>query len=129
MVQIIQVFDVRSVNEELENEFHAFFNKNNLLPLFTDEYLASSITVTDLDLRSVVNEGKASKVLETFAELITIGNDNKMYQEALFRIIEEARSFQSMIKKINELNQYIMQIDEKDKHNTWNIVWYNKDLK
>lgn len=125
-----QIFEPKFNNEELENEFHAFFYKNNLTPLFTDEHMATGITFTYVDAKSVLNEGGSyQKVLKEFAELLTIGNDNKSYEEAMFRIIYESRSFQSMIKKIKDLNEYIKTIDERYKKNTWNIVWYNKDLK
>lgn len=123
-----QVFNVKSTNEEMENEFHAFFYKHNLTQLFTDEHLATPISVTDMDLRSVVNNGKASKILKELSDLLTIGNDNKSYDEAMFKIINEARSFQSMMNKIKKLNSYIKTIDERFKYNTWNIVWYKKDL-
>ena len=124
-----EIFDERFNNEELSNEFHAFFYKNNLTPLFTDEYMASPISVTYVDAKSVLNEGGSyQKTLKEFADLLTIGNDNKSYEEAMFRIIHEARSFQSFMNKIKDLINYIKTVDERYKHNTWNIVWYNKDL-
>lgn len=128
-VQKFDIFDERFNDEELSNEFHAFFYKNNLTPLFTDEYMASPISVTYVDAKSVVNDGASyQKTLEEFADLLTIANDNKSYEEAMFRIIQEARSFQSFMKKIKELINYLKTVDERYTHNTWNIVWYNKEL-
>lgn len=127
----ILLFDVLSMNEELENEFHNFFYKYNLTSLFTNEHRTSSITVTDLDLRSVVNpNNKYHKLLKEFGDYLTWSTDNKSYEEALFRIIHEARSFQGLMKNIQKLKDYIENgIDVKKMFNMWNIVWYNKELK
>ena len=124
------IFEYRFNNEELENEFNDFFHANNLHALFTNEHMAWSITVSYVDAKSVINEGGAyRKTLKEFAELITLANDNKSYEEALFRIIYESRSFQSFIRKLKLLIEYLKTVDERYKHNIWNIVWYNKDLK
>ena len=124
------VFETRFNDEELENEFHAFFYKNNLTALFTDEHRASPISVTYVDAKSVVNEsGQYARMLKELAEVLTIGNDNKSFQEAMFRTIHEPKSFQSFMNHIKRLIDYIKSIDENHKHNLWNIVWYNKDLK
>src|SRR5699024_907302 len=135
--QKFTLFHYRFNNEELEKEFNDFFHKNNLHPLFTNEHMAGNITVTFSDARSVINYAKGedddggawNKVLLEFSELLTLANDNKSYEEAMFRIIYEARSFQAYINKLKRLIDYIKTIDENKKHNTWNIVWYNKDLK
>lgn len=124
-----QVFEPKFDNEELENEFNSFFYKNNLTALFTDEHMATPITVTYVDARSVVNEGGSyHRVLIDFSELITLANDNKSYEEAMFKIIYESRTFQSMIKKIKDLIQFSKSVDDSYKHNLWNVVWYRKDL-
>lgn len=124
-----QLFNEKYNNEELSNEFHAFFYRYNLTRLFSDAYLSSDISVRYVDAKSVVNDGGSyHKALLEFSELITLGNDNKSYDEAMFKIINESRSFQSMMNKIKELNSYIKTIDERFKFNTWNIVWYKKDL-
>ena len=124
------IFDYRFNNEELEKEFNDFFHANNLDPLFTNEHMAGSITVSYVDAKSVLNEGGSyQKTLKDFSELITLANDNKSYEEAMFRIINEARSFQGFINKLKQLIDYIKTIEDNKKHNTWNIVWYNKDLK
>ena len=130
MEQKFFIFEYRFNNEELENEFNDFFHRNNLHSLFTNEHMAGSITVTYVDAKSVLNDGGAyNKVLKDFSELLTLANDNKSYEEAMFRIIYEARSFQALIRKLKQLIDYIKNIDDNKKHNTWNIVWYNKDLK
>lgn len=128
--QKFYIFEYRFNNEELENEFNDFFHANNLNPLFTNEHMAGTITVTDVDARSVINDGGSyNKTLKDFAELLTLANDNKSFEEAMFRIIYEARSFQRLMIQLKKLVTYIKTVDERYKHNTWNIVWYNKDLK
>ena len=123
------VFETRFNNDELESEFHAFFYKNNLTALFTNEHRSSPITVTYLDAKAVVNTGGAyERPLKEFAEVLSMSNDNQMYEESIFRILEESRSFQAFVRKIKELTAYIKQVTENKKHNVWNIVWYNKDL-
>lgn len=128
--QKFYIFEYRFNNEELENEFNDFFHANNLHSLFTNEHMAGSITVSYIDAKSVVNEGGSyQNTLKEFSELLTLANDNKSYEEAIFRIIYEARSFQSFIRQLRKLIEYIKTVDERYKHNTWNIVWYNKDIK
>lgn len=128
--QKFYLFEYRFNDEELQTEFNNFFHSNNLNPLFTNEHMAGTITVTYIDAKSVINPGGAyNKVLKDFSELLTLANDNKSFEEAMFRIIYEARSFQGLIRKLKQLIDYIKQIDDDKKHNTWNIVWYNKDLK
>lgn len=128
--QKFYIFEYRFNNEELENEFNDFFNRNNLHSLFTNEHMAGTITVSFNDARSVIKDGGAwNKPLKEFAELLTLANDNKSYEEAMFRIIYESRSIQGLVGNIKKLIDYIKTIDERYKHNTWNIVWYNKDLK
>src|SRR5699024_11891115 len=101
----------------------------NLTSLFTNEHRAGSITVTYVDARSVINTGGSyHETLKEFADLLTIGNDNKSYEEALFKIIYEARSFQSFMKKIRDLLNYAKTVDSKNLNNLWNIVFYNKDV-
>ena len=130
MEQKFYIFEYNFNDEELEQEFNDFFHRNNLHSLFTNEHMAGSITVSYLNARSVINEGGAfNRPLKEFAELLTLANDNKSYEEAMFRIIYESRSFQGLMRKVKQLVDYIKTINEENKHNTWNIVWYNKDLK
>lgn len=127
--QKFYLFEYRFNNEELEQEFNDFFHSNNLNPLFTNEHMAGSITVTYVDAKSVLNEGGSyQKTLKEFSELLTLANDNKSYEEAMFRIIYEAKSFQALMINLKKLVEFIKTVDERFKHNTWNIVWYKKDL-
>lgn len=129
MDQKFQIFEPRYNNDELDQEFHNFFHKYNLTPLFTNEHRAGSITVTYVDARSVINPGGSyHETLKEFADLLTIGNDNKSYEEALFKIIYEARSFQGLMKTIRKLMDYIKSLDPEHMFNMWNIVFYNKDV-
>ena len=129
MYEKFQIFEPRFNNEELEKEFNEFFYKYNLTSLFTNEHRAGSISLTYVDARSVINTGGSyHETLKEFADLLTIGNDNKSYEEALFKIIYEARSFQSFMKKIRDLLNYAKTVDSKDLNNLWNIVFYNKDV-
>ena len=129
MYEKFEIFEPRFNNEELEKEFNDFFYKYNLTSLFTNEHRAGSISVTYVDARSVINTGGSyHETLKEFADLLTIGNDNKSYEEALFKIIYEARSFQSFMKKIRDLLNYAKTVDSKNLNNLWNIVFYNKDV-
>lgn len=129
MEQKFQIFEPRYNDDELDEEFHNFFYKYNLTSLFTNEHRAGSISVTYVDARSVINtSGSYHKTLKEFADLLTIGNDNKSYEEALFKVIYEARSFQSLMKTIRDLMKYIKTIDPEHMFNLWNIVFYNKDV-
>ena len=124
MYEKFEIFEPRFNNEELEKEFNDFFYKYNLTSLFTNEHRAGSISVTYVDARSVINTGGSyHETLKEFADLLTIGNDNKSYEEALFKIIYEARSFQSFMKKIRDLLNYAKTLDSKDLNNLWNIVF------
>lgn len=130
MIQKLNIFTIRFNDEELEEELHKFFNVNNLLPLFSNEHRANHITVSYVEARSVVNPtGKYRRVFEDFSEVLTIANDNKSYEEALFKIIYESRTMQGLVNKLKRYMKYINQIDQNHLHNTWNIVWYNKQLR
>ena len=130
MYEEIHIFNVNTVNEEVEQEFHEFFYKYNLLPLFTNEHRASPITVTDSDARSVIKPSNSyHKVLLEFSDLMNMAMDNKMYESALFKIIYNANTFQGMMNQIKRLIKFIAnEIDNKHLFNTWNIVWYTKEV-
>lgn len=119
-----------NLNEELEQEFLDFFDKYNLTSLFTNEHRAGDISVSYLDIRSVLNPGNTyHKTLLQMGDLLQIGSDNKMYENAVFRIIYEARSFGTMMKNIKRINEYeVNRVTDNKRHNLWNIVWYNKEL-
>lgn len=129
MEQKFQLFEPRYNDDELDEEFHNFFYKYNLTSLFTNDHRAGSISVTYVDAKSVVNTGGSyHETLKEFADLLAIGNDNKSYEEALFKIIYEARSFQGMMRTIRKLMDYIKTIDPEHLFNLWNIVFYNKEV-
>src|SRR5699024_12631220 len=129
MYKKIQRIEPRFNDKELETEINNYFHKYNLTSLFTNEHRSGSITLTYVDARSVINtDGSYHNTLKEFADLLTIGNDNKSYEEALFKIIYESRSFQSFMKKIKDLLEYAKSIDPENLNNLWNIVFYNKDV-
>lgn len=129
MIEHFQVFDTLFTDQELLDEFHSFFYKYNLLPLFTNEHRAGSIRTTYVDARSVVNPGgQYHQLLLDFSDILAIGSDNKMLEEATFKILYEARTFQRMMNIIRTLVNYYRSIDPEDIDNFWNIVFYNKQL-
>lgn len=117
-------------NEEMEQEFYNFFSKYGLSRLFVNDDLVPSIYVSDSDVRSVVNtSGSYHKSLVDMGELLLMSDDNKMYEEAVTRVIYNAGSFTALMKKIREVTEYfIAGVLKKHEFNFWNIVWYNKDL-
>lgn len=124
-----QVFDVISTNTELEKQFYKTLKNFNIDSLFTNEHRSTPIKVTDNDLRAVVNEkGAYHDILKEFSSYLSMANDNKSYEEAVFRILYNARSFQGLMNNIKKHMKYIDSIIEDRKFNTWNIVWYNKEL-
>lgn len=125
-----QIFEPLFNNEELENEFNNFFYKYNLTPIFTNEHRAGSITVTYIDAKSVVNSGGSyHETLKELADLISMNNDNKSYEEALFRLIYKPRSFQGFMNYVKKHIELISSIEEEFLFNMWNIVWYAEELK
>jgi len=122
------IFDYVFNDEELEEEFESYFISNDLQSLFTNEHRSSPIRVSWTEARALIN-GTYSKDLLQMKEILTIGTDNKMYENAVFRIIYNSRSMQGMVNRIRRINSYYLNdIDEEHKFNTWNIVWYNKEL-
>ena len=129
MDQNFTIFEPRFNNQELENEFNDFFHRYNLTALFTNEHRAGSITVTYLDARSVLNpDGSYHNTLKEFGDILSMANDNKSFEEALFKIIYEARSFQGLMRTIKKLMDYIKSLDPNHLFNMWNIVFYNKEV-
>ena len=124
------VFDFMFNNEELENEFIKFFKANNLDPMFTNENRTAPIKVSYVDAKSVINEkGKYAKYLRDISDILSVGQNNQMYNEATFKILNEATTFQKMMNNIRRiLNQYNVKTWDKHKKNIWNIVYYTKDL-
>lgn len=123
------VFEPKFNDQELEKEFTNFFYKYNLTPLFTNEHRAGTISVSYVEAKSVINAGGSyHKTLMDFSDLLNMAQSNKSYEEALFKIIHDARSFQGMMKTIKNLMKYMKTIDQDIKYNMWNIVFYNKDV-
>ena len=122
------IFDYVFNDEELEEEFENYFVRNDLQSLFTNEHRSSPIRVSWTEARALIN-GTYSKDLLQMKEILTIGMNNKMYESAVFRIIYNSRSMQGMVNRIRKINSYYLNdINEEHKFNTWNIVWYNKEL-
>lgn len=117
-------------NEEMEQEFYNFFSKYGLSRLFVNEDKLTQIYVSDSDVRSVVNtSGSYHKALVDMGELLLMSDDNKMYEEAVTRVIYNAGSFTALMKKIRQITEYfIAGVLKEHEFNFWNIVWYNKDL-
>ena len=124
------VFEFMFNNEKVENEFIKFFKVNNLDSMFTDEHRTSPIKVRLPDAQSVINgSGKYAKDLRNISDILSVGQNNQMYNEATFKILDEASTFQKMMNNIRRiLNQYHVKTWDKHKKNIWNIVYYNKDL-
>lgn len=124
-----QLFDPKFDDEQLFEEFQNFFSKYNLDALFTNEHRAPGMTVAWVDARSVVNPtGSYHNALKEFADYLSLANDNKSIEEALFKLIYEARTFQRFMMSIKKFNMYVRTIDGKHLFNLWNIVWYAKIL-
>lgn len=129
MVERFSVFEPRFNDDELEEEFNNFFSKNNLESLFTNDYRAGNITVTYVDARSVINTGGSyHKTLIDFADYLSLSNDNMMYEDSLFKVLYNARTFQQLMQNIRKVMKYIESIPANLLYNMWNIVFYNKDL-
>ena len=130
MNDLQQVFNLKFTDDELEKEFYEFFDKNNLGALFTDGHRASDILVSYVSAKSVVNDGGSyNTTLKEFTDYIAMASNNKAYQEAMFKIIYNSRSFQVLMNNIKKVMRFIdTTIDEEHLFNTWNIVFYNKEL-
>ena len=130
MAESFHIFSYKFNDEELEQNFNDFFNMYNLTPLFTNEHRASPISVSYIDAKSVVNTtGKYHSVLKNFSDYINTAMDNQMYESALFKMIYQANSFQGLMGIIQRIMKHIENdIDNKHLFNTWNIVWYTKEV-
>ena len=99
------VFEFMFNNEKIEKDFIKFFKVNNLDSMFTDEHRTSPIKVRLPDAQSVINDsGKYAKDLLNLSNILSVGQNNKMYNEATFKIINEATSFQKMMNNIRVIN-------------------------
>src|SRR5699024_3077070 len=117
--------DTKSNKEELTKRFHRSFKKNDLDTLFTREHQSSHITVSDLEMRSLVNTGKTADPLLDVKDLLTMYPDNKRYDSAVLRLIDEPSSFTKFINNLRRLNTYYSMMEPNYKENLWNIVYYD----
>ena len=128
----LTIFDVKSMDEERTKEFYNFFSRYNLMPLFTNEHLAGTISVSDLELRALTNEGGAynKRDFKKLADYLAMANDNKTYEEAVFSIINNVKGFQGLVNNIKKLVKFIeSEIQAEHSHNMWNIVTYSEKLR
>jgi len=144
-----QIFELnfkgRDLSEfrEIEEEFHKFFYKYNLTALFTNEHRVPPISVSWAEARSVIaSSGKFSvrdgervehggayhETLKQFGDILSIANDNKSFEEAIFKVIYNAGTFRVFMNRIKKLIDYYSQVKEEHKFNFWNIVFYNKEV-
>lgn len=119
------VFDIRSFNDDLIKEFHQFFSNYGLDNLFLDENRASSIHTSDNDVRSLVKTGSTAEPFMELASFILTNTDNKRYESALFRIIDEPGSYRKLVTYVKRTVSLWQSSDDKAKKNFWNIVYYD----
>ena len=122
------VFNVISINEELEEKFQEFFNVQELNALFTHENKTGQIRVTDNDLRSVVNKGKYHALFSKLSKYLKIASDNKAYDEAVFKLLDKADTFQQLANNARKVIQFIDDLQANYLYNSWNIVFYTKEV-
>src|SRR5699024_7496560 len=130
MAESFHIFSYKFNDEELEQNFNDFFNIYNLTPIFTNEHRASPISASYINAKSVFNKTeKYHNLLKNFSDYVNTAMDNKMYESALFKMIYQANSFQGLIGIVNRIMKHIENdIDNKHLFNTWNIVWYTKEV-
>lgn len=131
MIPKLEIFEVTTVNEELEKEFNDFFTKWDLLPMFTNAHRTGTIRVSDSDARAVINSGGAyNKDLKKFSEIMDYAQDNKMYEQAVFSVIYGVKSFQKLMSNVRKVINYIeREIYTEHQYNRWNIVYYTEQLR
>lgn len=113
---------------KLEDEFFKFFYVHNLTPLFTNESRTEPIVVPWTGASSVIKSGgHANRLLKEFSTWLNIAMDNKAYERAVFKILRESRTWPGFLKQISDHLDYFPYIEENYRHNTWNIVYYDKD--
>lgn len=125
----INIFNFVFDNDELQHDFIDFFISNGLLPLFGYENKAhNNLRVTESEALSVVNEGAYGKDLLTFANLVLTIKDNLMFDDSLFKVLDNSTSFQRMMNLVRKINQRYVETVENRKFNYWNIVFYSKNI-
>lgn len=126
----INIFNVRTMDEEIEKEFYDFFPKWNLMRLFADENKTGQIVVSDADIRATINpHGAYHQDFKELSDHLAMADDNNKYQLAVFKMIEGAKSLKKVVNNIREVNKLIKH-DIRNEHlfNTWNIVFYDDDV-
>lgn len=126
----LTVFNYRTMDEDLIQDFEDFIEYNNLLPLFTNEHRVKNISIGHNEMIGVLKVGGNYRTdLTEFADLIAMSNDNKMYESSMMEILHDAGSFQQFMKRVRKISQYIKHvIGINHLFNTWNIVWYTKEV-
>lgn len=124
------VFHFRFDDEEMEKEFTNFFYVHKLTPLLTNEHRhPSGIKVSWADARSVINETGFAKTLQDFSKYLEKATDNKSYEEAVFKVLYQAREFRTLLANMRKVMAHVENdIEEKFMFNMWNVVWYKKVL-
>lgn len=129
MYPTLQIFDTLFSQDELNNEFQSFFYKYNLTSLFTNEHRAGNIRVTYVDAKSVVNSsGAYHRQLKELSDILNVASDNLMYEEAVFKIIYNAETFQKMMNNVKKVIQEFKTTLPEHQFNFWNVVFYTKGL-
>ena len=125
----LTIFEYKFNNDELKEEFNAFFYRFNLIPLFNNEQLAGHINVSEIDARSIINPGGAHRrMFLELADYLSIASDNDSYEEAVFRLIKDTGHSRTLITKVRKYVEFIRTVQVDHLFNLWNIVWYKKDI-
>ena len=82
-------------------------------------------------MKGIINpETSFHKTLKELGNILSVGDGSQKYQQALFRIIDEATHIRTVISTARKIVDYEKNVVlDKHKFNLWNIVWYNKELK
>lgn len=122
----ITLFDVKTVDDEMVEAFYDFFENQNLMPLFTNQHRTDQIEVPDLDLRSVIRSGNSyNRLLKSFSSFVNMNQNNIRYEESVFEIIDNAKTFQKLMNNIRDFLNYQQTINDEHTFNLWNIVYYD----
>lgn len=147
----VQIFRPTFYDKELENEFNRFWAIYNLVPLFVFESRATQISYNHSDALSVVTkQGSPSKEdisngvnerfyrpkkngayhddLLKYANYISIGQNNRFFNQSMFKTLDEPNSFQGFMNVIRRTNNFIEThldlSDEDTQDKLWQIVYY-----
>jgi len=122
----ITLFDVQSTNDEMVEAFYDFFENQNLMPLFTNQHRTDHIKVTDLDVRSTIKYPNSyNRLLKSFSSFVNMNQNNIRYEESVFEIIDNAKTFQKLMNNIRDFLNYQQTINDEHTFNLWNIVYYD----